>query len=175
MESDTMKKQTSTRLLVIAALFAALVAVMTGYVLHIPLPTGGYIHLGDMMIYIAASLLPLPYAIGAAAIGGALADIMTGYSMWALPTFLIKGLIVLPFTANKSIFLCKRNIAAIFVAGIFSPVAYGIAAVAIYGEVSAFIPQVLGTGVQSIGNGVAFLALAVALDRANGKERLGFR
>lgn len=148
---------------------------MTGYVLHIPLPTGGYVHLGDMMIYIAASLLPLPYAMGAAAIGGALADIVTGYSMWALPTFIIKAIIVLPFTRKSTKFLCTRNIIAIFVAGVISPVAYGIAAGIIYGTATAFLPQVLGTGVQSIGNGIAFVAIALALDKANGKERLGFQ
>ena len=36
--------------LVTAALFAAAIAVMTAYLLHIPLPTGGYIHLGDALI-----------------------------------------------------------------------------------------------------------------------------
>lgn len=170
-----MRTQTSTRLLILSALFAAMIAVMTGYVLHIPLPTGGYIHLGDMMIYLAAALLPLPYAMGAAAIGGALADIMTGYSMWAIPTFIIKGLIVLPFTAKQATFFCKRNVVAIFIAGILSPVAYGLAAVIIYDAATAFIPQVLGTGVQSIGNGIAFAAVALALDKSKGKERLGFR
>ena len=60
--------------LVTAALFAAAIAVMTAYLLHIPLPTGGYIHLGDALIYLAACLLPVPYAAAAAAIGAGLAD-----------------------------------------------------------------------------------------------------
>ena len=37
-------------MLATAALFAAAIAVMTAYMLHIPLPSGGYIHLGDALI-----------------------------------------------------------------------------------------------------------------------------
>ena len=54
--------------LVTAALFAAAITVVTAYLLHIPIPTGGYIHLGDTLIYLAACLLPVPYAAAAAAI-----------------------------------------------------------------------------------------------------------
>ena len=48
---------------VLAALFAAAIALATAYLLHIPLPTGGYVHLGDTLIYLAACLLPTPYAV----------------------------------------------------------------------------------------------------------------
>lgn len=57
-----------TRLLVTAALFAAVITLTTAYLLHIPVPTG-YVHLGDAFVYLAASLLPAPYAVAAAAIG----------------------------------------------------------------------------------------------------------
>ena len=66
-------------LLVISALFAAAIAVMTAYLLHIPIPTGGYIHVGDALIYLAACLLPAPYAVGAAMVGAGLAAcLLTG-------------------------------------------------------------------------------------------------
>ena len=64
------KKKANKQLIyvVMAALFAAIITVVTAYVLRIP--TGnGYIHLGDSFIFLAASLLPLPYAIAAAAVG----------------------------------------------------------------------------------------------------------
>lgn len=71
-------------------LFAALIFVAT-YLLKIILPIG-YIHLGDGMILAGATLLG-PAAWISAAIGSALADIMLGYSAYAIPTFLIKGLV----------------------------------------------------------------------------------
>ena len=71
-------------------LFAALIFVAT-YLLKIILPIG-YIHLGDGMILAGATLLG-PTVWISAAIGSALADIMLGFSAYALPTFLIKGLV----------------------------------------------------------------------------------
>ena len=67
-----MKKSNSTKQLinlVTAALFAALIAVMTAYVSFKTGINDGYLHFGDSMIYIAACVLPLPYACAAAAVG----------------------------------------------------------------------------------------------------------
>ena len=63
-----MYRNDKLHLLVTSALFAASITVVTAYMLHIPLPTGGYIHLGDALIYLAACLLPVPCAAAAAAI-----------------------------------------------------------------------------------------------------------
>lgn len=53
----------------LTGLMAAMIALMTAYICHIPTGTnGGYIHFGDSLIYIAATLLPTPYALAAAAI-----------------------------------------------------------------------------------------------------------
>ena len=55
----------------LTGLFAAMITLMTAYICHIPYgANGGYIHFGDALIYIAAVLLPRPYALAAAAIGG---------------------------------------------------------------------------------------------------------
>ena len=62
-----MYRKEKLHLLVTSALFAASITVVTAYMLHIPLPTGGYIHLGDALIYLAACLLPVPCAAAAAA------------------------------------------------------------------------------------------------------------
>ena len=51
-----MKKE-KIHLLTITVLFAAAITVMTAYILHIPIPTGGYIHLGDALIYLIAPAL----------------------------------------------------------------------------------------------------------------------
>ena len=76
-EDDPMSRKENLHQLVTTALFAAAITVMTAYMLHIPIPTGGYIHLGDALIYLAACLLPFPYAAAAATIGAGLADLLT--------------------------------------------------------------------------------------------------
>lgn len=166
-----MKRQRSPHLLVTAALFAAAIAVMTAYILHIPLPTGGYVHLGDALIYLAACLLPLPYAAGAAALGAGLADLLTA-PMWVLPTLVIKALVVLPFTSGKERLLCPRNAAAVVLSGLLSPALYALANVVMTGTWAAFLPQFLGTLVQAVGSGAVFLILAFSLDKAGLKGRL---
>lgn len=82
-----MKNQPVSKLTALG-LFAALIFVAT-YLLKIVLPIG-YIHLGDGMILAGAILLG-PSAWLPAALGSVLADIMLGYTAYALPTFIIKG------------------------------------------------------------------------------------
>ena len=44
-----------TRTLVSSALFAALICLTTAYFLHIPVGNGGFMHVGDTFIYLAAA------------------------------------------------------------------------------------------------------------------------
>ena len=166
-----MQREKKLRYLILSALFAAAITVMTAYLLHVPIPTGGYIHIGDALIYLAACLLPTPYAVGAAAVGAGLADLLTA-PMWVLPTLAIKALVALPFTSRSSRLLCPRNAAAAVGAGLLSPAAYGLAACLLLGSAHAFWPQFLGTLVQGIGSGAVFFALALGLERAGIRGRL---
>ena len=76
------------RLMIFASFFAALIFIATAFLPRIPTALG-YVHLGDAFVLIAAALLPAPYAIASAAIGGALADLLTGYVVWLPATFII--------------------------------------------------------------------------------------
>ena len=167
-----MYRKEKLHLLVTSALFAASITVVTAYMLHIPLPTGGYIHLGDALIYLAACLLPVPCAAAAAAIGAGLADLLTA-PMWVLPTLVIKAVLVLFFTNRSERLLCRRNCAAVVLAGLFSPAAYALAGCAMAGTMAAFIPQFLGTLVQGIGSGALFIVITPALDGVKLKARVG--
>ena len=166
-----MLQKDKIHMLTVTALFAAAITVMTAYMLHIPIPTGGYIHLGDALIYLAACLLPVPYAAAAAAIGAGLADLLTA-PMWVLPTLVIKAVLVLFFTNQGERLLCLRNLAAVVIAGLFSPAAYALAGCAMAGTMTAFVPQFLGTLVQGIGSGALFIVIAPALDGVKLKERV---
>lgn len=171
----------SIRLCVMTALMAALTFLFTAYVMHIPVGIGsGYIHLGDAMVYLSAALLPTPYAMAAAAIGGALSDALSGGFAWIIPTVIIKSLMVLPFTAKQPRIFCRRNGFAPLVAGVIGVAGYGVAEVvmlllsgsglsaAVAGTMLSVLPNV----VQEAAGGVAFLAVAVALDRVDCKRRL---
>lgn len=71
-------------------MMAALVFVATFFI-KLPVSiTQGYIHLGDGFILLGAALLGSP-AILAGAVGSMLADLLGGYTVYILPTFLIKG------------------------------------------------------------------------------------
>ncbi|MBQ2954518.1 MAG: ECF transporter S component [Clostridia bacterium] len=87
-------KTISVKKLTFTGLMAALVCVLTMFP-HIPIPAGsGYIHLGDGVILLAVMLVG-PLAIPAAAIGSMLADLFSGFALYAPATFVIKGLVAL--------------------------------------------------------------------------------
>ena len=87
-----MKK--NTRTLVASALLAALVCVAT-MVVKIPSPLKGYINLGDCMVLLSGWVLPPVFSFLAAGLGSALADVFSGYVVYAPATFVIKGLVAL--------------------------------------------------------------------------------
>ena len=87
-------KKLNVQKLTLCGVMAALVFVMT-YFPKIPVPvTGGYVHLGDGAIFLSVLLLG-PLGIPAAAVGSMLSDLIGGYMVYVLPTFLIKGLLAL--------------------------------------------------------------------------------
>lgn len=76
------------------AIFSAMTAVLTGMVGgFLPSPTGGYTHIGDAIIFMAALLFG--YKVGAVAgvIGSVVADLYVGYSRWfvSIPAHGIEG------------------------------------------------------------------------------------
>jgi uncharacterized membrane protein len=85
-------KSAQTKQLAIIGLLTALVTVAT-MAIKIPITaTGGYVNLGDSMIFLAAILFGWRYGMIAGGLGSALADILGGYGQWAIPTLIVKGL-----------------------------------------------------------------------------------
>ena len=160
-----------TKNLTMAGIMATLTVLMTAYICHIPIGVnGGYIHFGDSVIYLAAVLLPTPYALGAAAIGGGLADLLTA-PMWAPATIVIKMLLVFPFT-NKSVkILTVRNLVATVIAYLISGIGYFFAEYLLFGTWTVFFVTMAQTLIQSLGSAVVFILIGVALDKAHVKTR----
>ncbi len=156
----------------LAAVFAALIFLAT--MIHISIGiNGGYIHVGDTLIYLCAAFLPTPYAVSAAAVGGALADIASGAPLWVLPTVLIKALSALCFTSKKDTVLCARNYTALFTGAVLCCGGYYIAEVLIYN--CGFILPLASVPMNLIQTGasaVLFIAIGVIFDRMGLKNRL---
>lgn len=163
---------TTHRKIVLAGLFAAMIALTTAYLFHIPIgANGGYIHLGDAFIYLAACLLPAPYACAAAAIGGGLADFMSGAAIWVLPTMIIKPLTALCLRQSNHI-VTKRNVLGLVAAGVVCVVGYYFAQVILVGSWVAPLASVFGNIIQSVGSGLLFVVMGAALDKAGVVKRL---
>lgn len=169
----TGKQTTRVKYLTITGLMAAMITLMTAYICHIPVgANGGYIHFGDSLIYIAAALLPTPYALAAAAIGGGLADLLTA-PMWAPATIIIKMLITIPFTNKSTKIITTRNIVATVIAYFISGICYFFAEYIIFGSFSsAFLASMSGSLIQSGGSAVFFIIFGIALDKAHIKAKL---
>ncbi len=147
------------------AAMAAIVIIMTAYILHIPIgvASGGYIHLGDAFIFLAASLLPQPYALMVGAIGAGVADLLTA-PIWTLPSLIIKVLITLAFNAEGK--LCsKHNALAALLALPITICGYYLAEVVLYGNWEAPLVSVPFNALQSVSSIAVFLALGAALDK----------
>ena len=163
---------TTVRRLTVTAVFAALITLMTAYICHIPVgANGGYVHLGDSIIYLAAALLSLPYACAAGAIGGGLADLLTA-PVWAPATIIIKMLICLPFSNKGNKFVTKRNVISLFLAFIISGTGYYIAEGIMFGFNVAFFTSLSGSLVQSGGSAIVFVIIGMALDRIGFKSNI---
>ncbi len=77
--------------MVLCAFHLSLIIITTCY-FKIPNGYQGYIHLGDTFIFLYASFTNPFYAILASGIGSMLADFISGYSIYMIPSFFIKGL-----------------------------------------------------------------------------------
>lgn len=89
-----MKTKNATQKIAVAALLAALTCVAT-MVIKIPSPLKGYLNLGDCVVLTAGWMLSPVYGFLAAGLGSVLADLFSGYVVYAPATFLIKGLMAL--------------------------------------------------------------------------------
>lgn len=153
-----------------SALFAAVIFIFTGY-LHVP-SFNGYTHIGDAFLYLAASLLPPGYAAGAGAVGAGLADLLTGYSMWAPATLVIKAATACCFTAKAPTFLCRRNCIGLLPAFVLCAGGYYLYECAITGNFVAPLAGVPGYIVQVVLSSLVYVLLGRGMDRAGLKRRL---
>ncbi|MCM1506110.1 MAG: ECF transporter S component [Ruminococcus flavefaciens] len=95
------------RLLTLTGMLTALTTVAT-IVIQIPTPTKGYVNLGDTIVNISAWILGGMYGGFAGGVGSALADIITGYAIYAPATLIIKFLMA--FACFKVYSVCRKKL-----------------------------------------------------------------
>lgn len=130
-----------------------------GTQLHIPTAIG-HVNLGDLVILVAAYILG-PFSAIAGAIGSMLADLTAGYPQYAIPTFLIKGImglvagLLMKRNGENKVPLVRKLTAAvvaelIMVAGYFGfeslPFMYGVEA-----ALGSVVPNLIQAAAAIIG------------------------
>ena len=163
-------KNKKIKYMCLAGIFTAVVFVFTAY-LHIPSHTG-YTHVGDGFIYLAASLLPLPYAVFVGAGGALLADCLTGFAIWAPGSVIIKTVAVLVFSGKSKKILSVRNLLALLPAWAVCIGGYYLYEALITGNFVAPAAGIPGYVTQSALSSVLFVAVGLALDKLKVKERM---
>ncbi|MDP4108477.1 MAG: ECF transporter S component [Bacillota bacterium] len=152
------KDKSKIKTLTFAALFAAIICIATS-VVKIPLGGQDYAHPGDAFVLLAAVPLPTPYAMAAAGIGAALADILGGYGIWAPFTVIIKALMafaVSRFCYNRKITKLKLFY-AMAAATLINVIGYYLAGIVVYKSAVVSVSSVVGTFLQSLVGIVIFL------------------
>lgn len=117
----------SMKSMVRTAMMTAIIFICT-YTFKIPIAlTGGYTHLGDCAIFIGVMLLGRKNGALAAAIGASLSDLLGGFIVWVIPTFVIKGVmaLIMGSIAEKVMHGRKLNfLAGAVLGGIWQVAAY---------------------------------------------------
>lgn len=150
----------STREIVFTGLMTALVFIAT-FVPHIPIPLG-YAHLGDAVIFLLALLVPRRPALIAACLGSALADLLGGFALWAVPTIVIKyGMaeIVYRIAPQGRAIGQGRIVTALLLSSLWMAFAYTLVGAVLYDGLIAALTSTPGLIVEGIVNSVIALLL----------------
>ncbi len=110
----------TTKTIVYTAMFAALTCIAT-ILIKIPSPLNGYINFGDAFVLLGAWFLSPVCGMCAAGVGSALADLFSGYVVYAPATFFIKA--AMSVTAYVSFALLSkkcRRLPSRILSGIFA-------------------------------------------------------
>ena len=163
-----------TKLIVFTSLFSAIVC-LTTFIIKIP-TMNGYIHIGDSMIYIASNILPFPFGMIAGGIGGAFSDMLGGYWIYVIPTFIVKNLNGLCFYILKT-----RKYKIISIRGVIAGLLSSLVTVVGYFFVNALIFDfkyaIVATPAeitQGVGAFIVFVIVGLALDRSEIVKRIKF-
>ena len=159
-----------TKKIVVASLMAALTCVAT-MIIKIPSPLEGYLNLGDCVVLVAGWMLSPAYGFLAAGLGSALADLLSGYAIYAPATFVIKGLMALAaFAVYKLLQKRVGKFAARLIGGVTAEVLMIAGYFVFEGFMYGFGPSVVNipaNAVQGVAGIIVGLLLIKVFEKAN--------
>ena len=151
------------------ALAIAMVCVST-MAIQIPIPLG-YMHLGNCCILLVSIYGDKTMGAMAGGLGSALADLLSGYPQWIIPTLLIKGTMGYATSkignqeGKKASVSKLRTLLATIVGILIMIGGYTLFGAVLYGSVAAGVAQVPGLTIEGVLGIVLFYALGFAFER----------
>ena len=168
-----MNSNKMTKRIVVAAVFAALTCIAT-MIVKIPSPMKGYLNLGDCVVLVAGWMLTPAYGFLAAGLGSALADLLSGYLVYAPATFVIKGTMAL--VAHFGVKLVRSKNGAVLpciLSGVAAEVVMVLGYLAFESFLYGFVPSLVNVPANGA-QGVAGLILGCALTKVFEKGKINF-
>ena len=167
MKSEQIKKLT------LAGALAALTTAAT-LLIQIPSPTKGYINTGDVLVNLSAWILGPVFGGAAAGIGSALADLISGYTVYAPATLIIKAAMAVVSALVSRRLMQKREtyfglLTAAIAAELVMILGYAAFAGLLYGSLSTALLSVPENVVQGVFGAAASSAVYAMLRRRNPK------
>ena len=157
-----MKVKNKTKEMTMSAMIAALVCVAT-MLIKIPSPLKGYLNLGDCVVLLAGWVLSPGYGFFAAGLGSAMADIFSGYVMYAPATFLIKGIMALVvYFGHKLLSKTNNKFLSRMIPGVLAEVVMVLGYYIFEGFLYGFIPSIVNIPANAV-QGFAGLVLGCVL------------
>ena len=154
--------RTKTQKIVTASMLAALGCLAT-MIIKIPSPLKGYINLGDCMVLLAGWILSPVYGFVTAGIGSALADLLSGYVVYAPATFLIKGIMaVVAHLCFKGLSKKLGKISSRIIGGTLAEITMILGYLVFEGFIYGFAPSVVNIPANAV-QGIAGLIIGLIL------------
>lgn len=170
MNNSAAANTSSAKQVAINGISIALVFIATGFInLRLPIvANGGLIHLGNVPLFLAAIIFGKKTGAISGAVGMALFDLFSGWTLWAPFTFVIVGImgwVVGKITEDKSHNTILWYVIAILAALAIKIVGYYIAEGIIYGNWVAPAASIPGNIVQILTAAIIVLPLAKPLKK----------
>lgn len=169
----------TTKKISLYALATALVTLATLF-FRIPMPLG-YANLGGCLIWIIGAFIGPVAGFVAGGLGSGLADLISGYASWSIPSIIIKGL--MGYLVGKIInlggksFQVKtiRTAISIVLGEAWCVLGYILFGIVLFGSLKASMVQAPGLLLEGGINFIAFYVIAIALESVNFKKIVSFR
>lgn len=162
-----------TKKLVIAALIAAITCVAT-MIIKVPSPLNGYVNLGDCIVLLAGWILSPIYGFLAAGLGSALADVFSGYVIYAPATFVIKGLMALiAYILYRSLNKRLGSLASRLISGVAAEVTMILGYLVFEGFLYGFVESLVNIPANAV-QGAFGIVIGVILIKLIEKSKIKF-